>query len=541
MSKKVFFIECSAPFWIDVARNLLSELDLEPVYWTSINYYKSDILKTFPSCTFHSCNDAKVAKNPPFEKGTIIHSFDKAEIDIWITESQTYYDMVGRFDYSRDFSFYERSELFYKQLLYWSTVLANKKPDLVVFPNAPHGGYDYLIYRLCKKYDIPVILFDEMTIDMYSYAQTNFEEGPQKLKQVYQLLLTQCLQEGRSPVLSSSMKEYVNRVKGTYEQGIPISEYNFRKVNKNKEKLKKYFDTLIGFFKHDYATWRQKNPIDHSWITSVFKEKNAPLAEAYRGHFGKTRFYLEYFNIFADNKLRYRLYESLSVKPDLKSKYVYVSLAGQPERTSCPQGGVFSNQYLMVHTVASALPDGWRVYVKEHPNHFITDFWPHVCRRQSFYKEIAAIPKVSWVPISSDPFTMIDHAQAVVSIAGTASWEAVLRGKPGIIFGDARYKFCEGIFRVANLSDCQSALNRIGQGYQVNTEAVLCFLEAVEKACFVGNSDPLPPWYTITNEENARSITKEILEIIDLNYQCIKKQKDKGEQNPASKTVARIK
>jgi hypothetical protein len=119
---------------------------------------------------------------------------------------------------------------------------------------------------------------------------------------------------------------------------------------------------------------------------------------------------------------------------------------------------------------------------------------------------------------------MIDHAKAVVSVAGTASWEAVMRGKPGIIFGDARYKFCDSIFRVANLQDCQRVLTCISEGYQVNNDAILCFLEAVEKAYFIGNTDPLPPWYTITNEQNAQHITNEIIETIHSDYPHLSEQ-----------------
>ena len=55
---------------------------------------------------------------------------------------------------------------------------------------------------------------------------------------------------------------------------------------------------------------------------------------------------------------RYIDYQARASRPRWGEKFIYLPLMFQPERTSCPQGGIFSNQQIMVNLLSSLAPRG---------------------------------------------------------------------------------------------------------------------------------------------------------------------------------------
>lgn len=81
-----------------------------------------------------------------------------------MSEAQTVYDMMNRFDTSRDMNNVERSAIFIQMLLYWRGVLNEAEPDLVIFPAPPHVVYDYVVLALCRELGVQTLMFEEATI-----------------------------------------------------------------------------------------------------------------------------------------------------------------------------------------------------------------------------------------------------------------------------------------------------------------------------------------------------------------------------------------
>jgi hypothetical protein len=176
-----------------------------------------------------------------------------------------------------------------------------------------------------------------------------------------------------------------------------------------------------------------------------------------------------------------RRYEELAVAPDLSQPFVYVALGMQPERTTNPNGGVFDDQDVMVGMIAATLPAGWRIYVKEHPSQLVESTWIERGRWPHFYDAILAHPRVSLVRLGTPSFDLIDRARAVATVAGTSSWEALVRGVPTLLFGEAWYKGCEGAYAVRTTEDCRQVLERIKFGERPDPEAVRLFLQATDR------------------------------------------------------------
>src|SRR5690606_37726515 len=78
-----------------------------------------------------------------------------------------------------------------------------------------------------------------------------------------------------------------------------------------------------------------------------------------------------------------------------------------------------------------------------------------------YYTSLKRIPKVELMGHRSDPFKLIDSAACVATLTGTMGFEAVLRGKPCLVFGDAAYVGCEGVFRINSFQDLEDAFKAL--------------------------------------------------------------------------------
>ena len=112
----------------------------------------------------------------------------------------------------------------------------------------------------------------------------------------------------------------------------------------------------------------------------------------------------------------------------------------------------------MIEILAAVVPNNWLIYVKEHPYQWLPRGAKYFDYRYAgFYEKIQRIKNVRLVPVTTDTFTLIERAQTVATITGTAGWEAVLRGKSALCFGYSWYRHCPGIWRVNDAATCRAA------------------------------------------------------------------------------------
>ncbi|MEK9153205.1 MAG: hypothetical protein AAB723_01235, partial [Patescibacteria group bacterium] len=136
------------------------------------------------------------------------------------------------------------------------------------------------------------------------------------------------------------------------------------------------------------------------------------------------------------------------------------------------------------------LPEGWVIYTKDHPSQWAprgVNF--SSVRYEGYYKRIAKIPKVCVIPIETDTYLLIDRSQMVVSVTGTAVWEALFRGRPGLIFGYPWYQNCPLILRAQDVESCRNAIDLVLRGFKPNKQRVINFLKSLEEATVHGYFD----------------------------------------------------
>lgn len=139
-------------------------------------------------------------------------------------------------------------------------------------------------------------------------------------------------------------------------------------------------------------------------------------------------------DLVLNKALCYRAYSRLARTVSRGDAYVAFFLHFQPERTTLPEAYGFAQQLAAVVALSNALPENIEIWIKEHPATFTEDcLWKE--RLPFWYEMLARVRNVRLVPLGTDPYELIDRSICVATIAGTVAGEALIRGKPVVIFG----------------------------------------------------------------------------------------------------------
>ena len=340
----------------------------------------------------------------------------------------------------------ERRSIYYDMMRYWHGVLERDTPEAIVFCAVPHTVYNYVLYHLAKRKGIPTLMFEQTWVEDRILRYWDYREGNREL----QIALKK---NAHLPVKSIKLPEDLQKYLERQRTGDPTPWY------------------MTGQHKLN-SFWRKFRVRTRAAIGGVMRRTIILDAWGFaRKHFGP--------NLV-------REYSRITQQPVWDTPYVYVPLAFQPERTSSPQAGIFVDQLLMVETVASALPEGWRLMVKEHPSQWLLRGGiNYTCvRYPGYYEHLAKIPKVTVVPTTTDTYQLIEGCQAVALATGTAGWEGLIRGKPVLNFGYSWYRDAAGVLRVNSPESCREALLRVKGGYTADPDDALRFLKSLDEVSY---------------------------------------------------------
>jgi hypothetical protein len=143
-----------------------------------------------------------------------------------------------------------------------------------------------------------------------------------------------------------------------------------------------------------------------------------------------------------EGELAYAAYQRVVQKaPDLETPFVLFPLHHQPEVTTLPLGGRYHDQLRAIEELASIVPPGVRIYVKEHPESY------GAVRSVDFYQRLAGIPGATLVDKDLPTPLLLEKSLFVATITGTIGFEALRAGKSALTFGYAWYNPLPGVFR----------------------------------------------------------------------------------------------
>lgn len=383
---------------------------------------------------------------------------------------------------------YDRRKFQYlSHLRFWNDFLDRHKIDVYFMGTVPYAMWDYIIYELCKLRNIPTVLLQHLLVDGYSLPVSSIE-GPDL-----------ALQDAVATVAA----EYAGR-----EDEIPLCERSETFIRKQSDKTKdphpEYYDMTLN--EYTVGGWKT------AWI--YFKSL---VKGVLTGQPGYSRLqWLEllscdfWLRFFKDWELR-TLWRYWDAHADFRidgTPFVYVALAYQPEVSTCPAGGVFTNQELMIAQLAKAMPPGVVLAVKEHPGQ------KSLSRTLDFYQWLVSVDNVRLVPRNYNTYRLIESAAAVSTVTGSVIMEALFRQTPVIAFGEHNSVYAPGVFRVRNKRDVAAAVKAIFEdGVKPSLSGSRVFLAALERLWFRCDNwgrltEPLMRFSGLTHEENGKGLAE---------------------------------
>lgn len=467
---RVFCIEFTEEPWASLVRLLAERHGWSPSYWTYGGKLASGLAAQFPDCIFHRSMDAVRGLAPP-AGGPVLPP--DAEILDGLAETECLaLNMMTRMDAdARSFTYAERRRHYLALVGYWNGVLERLDPDLVMFPMSPHVVYDLVLYGLCKHRGVPTAMFDRCVLPGRVIPVQRFEQGSPELRRRYARAL-----EESSPRLSDEASTHLRSFATAKSAVAPNFERKMKRLglDANRRGISRSAGLRLAW--HELKRFAYLLAKGGKPPETYLKLARRPVgAEASLASWQMARIKA----IVRKRRLR-KTYDALAREADLSLPYVLYALHYQPERATMPLSGSLSDQSTVVALLSSALPRDWKLYVKEHPWQLQSLSRGEMERDVSFYESIASHPNVQLVPMQADTSDLVRGARAVVTATGSTGWEALCRGVPAILFGQAWYADCRGAFRIRSRDDLLAAIERIGAGYRVPEKHVRAFLSAVE-------------------------------------------------------------
>lgn len=421
---------------------------------------------------FHDHYEAWAARPAPaFANVSIEPSSAQYIASLYDTESLIMTMMNKRYDAS---PVDERKHIYYTMLAYWTHVFDTVKPACVIFDDVPHSIYSNVMYDIARKRNIPTLCFEEVGMIKRILCHRDFWNGIEELRTALQVAQKNGV---TLDDLHPEVRDYFIAQKGVA-----------RNVTLWYMAEQRNIAVGIGLWVHRLR------------IARAYPLKALPRALGLLVRYFQANLRTEYTRV--------------QRAVDWDRPFIYFPLNFQPERTTSPQGGIFTDQILAVETIAAALPDGWEVYVKEHP----AQWWARTKTRYSsaryrgYYERIAQIPHVRLVPIDTSTFTLTEHAQVTATVSGSAGWEALIRGKKCLVFGIPWYRDCPGALPVRSTEDCKKALVDVRKDPLVKDADIIAFLKAIQEVGVRAHNGAASKvlWPDVSGEENMQVIAETI-------------------------------
>ncbi len=202
----------------------------------------------------------------------------------------------------------------------------------------------------------------------------------------------------------------------------------------------------------------------------------------------------KFLRIKSDQKKLLKYVERLEKDPVIGENYIYFPLHLQPEASTLPNAQIYSRQELAIHMISSCLPENIKLYVKEHPAYWMsTGRHDYVSdsRSKRYYDAINGLHNVRIIKHNIPSTKLIDDSVAIATINGSAGWEAILREKPVIMFGNSFYKNIEEVYKIKTQEECYQAIDEIvnqGKG-KVSKKTVAVYLKTIGETSVIGSND----------------------------------------------------
>ena len=255
-------------------------------------------------------------------------------------------------------------------------------------------------------------------------------------------------------------------------------KHNFDSFSEIQNYIKKY-DATTDTISYSTAFQSSKKKYLQSAIKYLFSDNSN--VKTHFTYYGRSKFAVIRKMLSYELRKKYRknfINKNLIRKIENGKPFIYFSLHTQQERSTLIHAPLFVNQTQVIAKIADSLPNGYNLYVKEHPN-MLTRGW----REISDYKEIMNLPNVTLIHPFAKSLDIIKKSSLVISIGGTSPLEAAFYNKPSIILSNQDYSHLPSVHQVETLDEIPNAI-QISLKKKVNVSDLNNYLNLVESNSF---------------------------------------------------------
>lgn len=478
----VIYSCCVLDPFLSVAQKLEKEMNLRPVYWigdiASVNADSKDedmLRKVYPSLPFQRYFDAWRGVFPENVENKASTSYiDIDFIKQFSSEELQALSMMDRLDYDRhSFTYMERERYYLSLIKKWQACIKLYKPDIVISAVNPHRVFDYVLYLVCKYKKIRFVSF-QWSIEAGRIYPIDYFSDKDVLKRLLDNDYAIDLKKDSSEfVLPEDIKNNYDRMSADYRTAKPKYMAAHDVDDKNNQSLL----YLSKRFMTSHKIFGKQSMFIVGQTQTIYKNSKRSLEHS---RFSVWEWYKKRKETFKYNKYLHDYYCSHTTDVSLDVPFIVFFLHYQPEETTSPNGGVFANQYLCIETLLKNTPEDVFIYVKEHPNQFMSHMQGHTKRIKEFYDDLIKNPRVRLVPFEKDSFSLMTNALAVSTVTGTVGWEAAVRKKPVVIFGLIWYERMKGVLRVTDDTTASQIYDFI-KNYKYDEHAIIAYLYTFSK------------------------------------------------------------
>ncbi len=502
---RIVVFDFHSKMMIEVIRALQSR-SIKIIYWTAGKRdFMNDAFENkemFPNTIFHNADDATsaipareidVSSFEPVGRNFIKQLLECELRSLLMMES------IDR----TSVSLMKKVRMYHGYLKYWYGVLTILKPDAIIYNDAPHKSYKYIVYCVAKHLGIKQVMLRNTQIGGRMFLADDTED----YKTLQRRIKVNEDKNFTLDDLSIDVKDYYEKQKSVDESPFYARSENIKKRTRMMSRFLPSIKTVIKNIKN--LTFLKTS---YLYIRMLFTKRTLPSIEPFRRPVWKIKLQEKKWKKIKDEfKNEYMKHQ---VKPDYSKKYIYVALQRQPERSTLTDGDVFVDQILMIDILSHVIPSDWVIYVKESQIQW-TGPRSHAGRFKGYTEEISRKDNVYVVPIETSTFDLIKNSQTVAGVTGSPPWEAILRGKPSIAFGYTWYVYCDGVFVAHDVESAKRALEKIQAGFTPDQQKIINFLKAFDESTICGyrdnrfkDGDDLNIKLIKDDSENIKSITE---------------------------------
>ena len=341
-------------------------------------------------------------------------------------------DMISRFEGYNSFSNNDKITYIFLQVNYWYNFLKSNEIQCYMQLDTPHDVYDYIIYLISKYLNLKIIILQQSSF---------YIKNAKDVEIIRVLTPTNDLTNGEAtfqqPGENNKVKYQFDKIKSAYDLSIKNNAFSDR-TKLTESKKTNIVNKFIDLIKNDN--------LSNNYTILNLNNINQNL------------------NILDFKKLRYKIHKKTAELKkylaecsidlnELNNKFIYFPLQYQPERTSCPEGRNYSNQYLLISKLRSYLDPKISIIVKEHPKQFQKETVRNqMYRSKFFYESIKKLSNVYFInyKISSQDILSNPNIEGVSTIKGNILLEAILNKIPSFYFGNTIWNRLENTFDCTN-------------------------------------------------------------------------------------------